>query len=373
MQSINLLPEIQKLPGEIQRRPRSFRDHIAGLIETDRTFQAAETASATSFGLWSIFDNINVDDNLGEAYRMAYPNLAADHSLYEHWLLMTESGDQSMTGFISGLKGKLAEIQVADQLEQNGFSNVEIAVSPTQPVWDISAVNEFGEKVFFQLKTGAEEYAGDVIDALADNPGVAFLVSSEIYQQISEAVPDLANRITDIGFDYLLVEGIEDGLGTLSSNLGIDIPDGVGDILPYAGAIIAGARLIYSVVKTEKEFKAADRTTKNKIQVVQSLTIMSRIGVTTALATAGGMGGGAVGSIVPGVGNLVGGIVGSLGGAGMGMYLNKHLQPHMLNLALNITGLTNDDLFYYKNKVRVDGVAASYQNTARELAAVPAW
>ncbi len=55
------------------------------------------------------------------------------------------------------------------------------------------------------------------------------------------------------------------------------------------------------------------------------------------------------------------------------MYLNKHLQPHMLNLALNITGLTNDDLFYYKNKVRVDGVAVSYQNTSRELATVPAW
>ena len=54
------------------------------------------------------------------------------------------------------------------------------------------------------------------------------------------------------------------------------------------------------------------------------------------------------------------------------MYLNKHLQPHMLNLAFDITGLTNDALFYYKNKVRVDGVAASFQRTARELSAAPA-
>ena len=61
---------------------------------------------------------------------------------------------------------------------------------------------------------------------------------------------------------------------SLSDNMGIDIPDGIGDILPYAGAIIAGARLVHSVIKTEKEFKAADRTI-NKIQVVQSLTLCS--------------------------------------------------------------------------------------------------
>ena len=59
----------------------------------------------------------------------------------------------------------------------------------------------------------------------------------------------------------------------------------------------------------------------------------------------------------------------SLGGAGMGIYLNKHLQPHMLNLALDITGLTNDDLFYYKNKVRIDDVALGFHERATALAA----
>ena len=99
---------------------------------------------------------------------------------------------------------------------------------------------------------------------------------------------------------------------------------------------------------------------------------MSRLGITTVLATAGGAGGTAIGSVVPGVGNLIGGIVGSVGGAGMGMYLNRYLQPHMLNLALDITGLTNDDLFYYKNRPRIDTVALSFQTTAKELGTVPA-
>ena len=70
--------------------------------------------------------------------------------------------------------------------------------------------------------------------------------------------------------------------------MGIDVPDGVVDIVPYAATIMMGARLIYSVVKTEKELKAADRTTKNQIQGVQTLTLMSRMGITTVLAAAGG-------------------------------------------------------------------------------------
>ena len=178
--------------------------------------------------------------------------------------------------------------------------------------------------------------------------------------------------VAEISPAFLSVDGPPDGLTTLSGNMGIDIPDGIVGIIPYVAAIMAGARLVYSVIRTEKGFKAADRTTKNKIQVVQTLTLMSRMGITTVLATAGGMGGGAIGSVVPGVGNLVGGIVGTVGGAGMGMYLNRHLEPHMLNLALDITGLTNDDLFYYKNKPRIDEVAVSFQTTATELAAAPA-
>ena len=91
------------------------------------------------------------------------------------------------------------------------------------------------------------------------------------------------------------------------------------------------------------------------------------MGVSAALATVGGMGGTAAGSVFPGVGNLIGGIAGTVAGAGMGMYLNKHLQPRMLNLALDITGLTHDDLFYYKNKGHIDQVALGFRETAEQL------
>ena len=372
MQSSNLLPALQELPGTAYGRRKTLREILADLAHTDRARHAAANSAATSFGLWAIFDRIDVDDAISQAYAAQYPGLAADHSLHEHWQLMMESGADSAIGFISGLKGKLAEFNAAELLEQNGYTSVAIAANPTQPVWDISAIAPDGESALFQVKTGAEGYANSVMDAMDNAPDVHFLVSSEIYDRIAGNAPELLDRVADIGPDYALVTGTQDGLHILSSNLGIDIPDGVGDIIPYAGAIIAGARLIHSVLRTEKEFKAVDRTTRNKIQVVQTLTLMSRMGITTVLSTVGGMGGAAAGSAVPFVGNLIGGIVGTVAGAGMGMYLNQHLQPHMLNLALDITGLTGDDLFYYKNKPRIDQTALSFRNTAAGLAALPA-
>ena len=51
--------------------------------------------------------------------------------------------------------------------------------------------------------------------------------------------------------------------------------------------------------------------------------------------------------------------------------MNTKIEPQMLKLGLNITGLTSDDLFYYKNKSRIDTAAFSFQTTARELAATP--
>ena len=371
MQSLNLLPELQKLPGPESDQRKSFRDIMTDLLSMDRGLYAAEVTAATSFAMWGIFDTVNVDDKLAQAYKMQYPRESDQHSLYEKWQQISEDSQESMTGFISGLKGKVAEINYKESLEAQGYTNVNIPDDPTHPDWDISAIKPDGEPILWQVKTGNKDYAGDVQQIMQTNPNpdISYAVSTEIYDKISERGPELIDKMTYIGYDYELVNGINDGLETLSANQGFDLPDSVGEMVPYAGAIIMGARLIYNVIKTEKEFSTADRTTKNKMQVVQALTTMSRFGISTVLSTAGGFGGAAVGSFVPGIGNLIGGIVGMGAGVGMGMYLNKHLQPHMLNLALDITGLTHDDLFYYKNKPHIDSVALSFRQNAGLLTA----
>lgn len=375
MQSTDLLPTLQELPTGMSRPGMSKRDMLVGLLGTDRAMSAAEFAAAASFGIWPVFDRVNVDDKIAAAYQAQYPDLATDHSLHEHWQEMMERGPEAMQGFINGLKGKLAEFNAQDVLEAQGYANVKLAPSPTQEGLDITATGPDGQYVSIQVKTGTSYSASDVQDLLeAAPPDRYFAFGTEIYDQVVASGMDTGDRIVaDIGSDYARVEGITDGLETLSANMGIDIPDGVVDIIPYAAVVAGGARLVLGVIQTERQFKAADRTTKNQIQVVQTLTLMARMGITTVLATVGGMGGAAAGSPLPGLGNAVAGIGGTVVGAGMGMYLNRHLQPHMLKLALDITGLTEDDLFYYKNKPHIDEVASRFQTKAEEVAAAPGY
>ena len=328
----------------------------------DRGLYAVEATAATSFAMWGIFDTINVDDKLTQAHEMAFGNYAG--SLHEHWQDILQRGGDSRDNFLNPLKGKLAEINAKDMLEERGYTYVEIASNPNQPVFNITGNAPNDELIAWQVKTGKIDYANDVQSRMLENPDIDFLVSTEIHDRIAERSPELIDQMTNIGSDHELVDGINEGLEILSANQGFDLPDSIGEIVPYAGAIFMGARLIYNVIKTEKEFSTADRTTKNKMQVVQALTTMSRFGVSTVLSTAGGFGGAAAGVVFPGVGNIVGGVGGVVGGALMGWYLNKHLQPHMLKLALDITGLTHDDLFYYKNKPHIDSVALSFRQNA---------
>lgn len=385
MESAEHIEALQGLPGDAWAGDLSTGEILAQLSETDATLHAAEAVAETSLGTWPVFTGVNVDDKLLEAYELASPNISETQSLHERWVEMEAKGDGSVVRFISNLKGKMAEIDAKEFLEERGFQNVELAARSNQPVWDISAIGENGQKIFFQVKAGGESYARTIVGGIEASPDVQFLVNTEIYQWISANHPHLLGQVDNfeasIDAPYEYVEGIEDGLSTLSDNMGIDIPDGVVNLLPYAGIIIAGTRLIYSVISTEREFKDADRTTRNKIQVVQTLTLMSRMGVSAVLAIAGGqagaVAGGLLGSAVPGPGNTVGalggGISGSVAGAGAGALLNRRLQPHLLDLALDITNLTRDDLFYYKNKRRIDEIGDSIQSTAIAFAALPAF
>jgi uncharacterized membrane protein YuzA (DUF378 family) len=362
MRSSNLLPALTAVPSGASRRQKSHREFVTDLLSGDPALHAAEAAAGASFALWAIFTEVNVNDRLFEAYEMAYPGLAADHSLNEHFLRVSETGESSLTGFISGLKGKLAEIHAKEILEQNGYTNVEIAENATQSVWDINATSPSGEREFFQVKTGAEGYAGEVSANMEVQPDVHFVVSSEIYQRVSDTSPEHIDRLTDIGYDYTSVSEITDELTQLSENMGLDISDGIGEAFPYLGTAISAARVTYSVVKVESEFKHLNRTTRNRVQFVQNVPLAVGICVVALLATLCG----AVGTSVSPV---IGTIIGIAAGVVFGLYLNQRLQPHVKRLAEKTVRISPDDLFYYKHKPRIDKAAMRFHETARRLAA----
>ena len=369
--------------------------------------------------MWAVFPSANVDDGLRETMTRAHKMVfqSEGRTVTEHWQDVMGLPKKTLDNvFMSPFKGKVAELETTRLLGSDGWTDMTLAPASNNQFWDNIGINPDGKVAVIQVRTG-ESYSNSHVQAwmaedrpnlyekvyadvqkwtadpeimekhpelvtiaerLADGPDSFvsdryFAFGSELYgKAVPSGIDETGRIVAAIGKDYELVAGINDGLETLSGNMGLDIPDGIVDIVPYVAEIAAGVRLIVSAVKTEKEFKAADRTTKNKIQVTRTLTWMSRMGITAVFAAGGGAGGGILGSVIPGVGNLIGTNGGSFAGAGGGMLLNKHLQPRMLNLALDITGLNHDDLFYYKNKPRIDQVGLTFQQRAKELAAMPA-
>ena len=141
----------------------SYRELIKSLLDGDARFQAADFASTASLALWGLFElkgnEIYASPELLQANEAAYPGMAAESSLAEHFNALQESGDPSVTGCISGLKGKMAEHSAQELLQSAGYTDVQIAVDPTQEVWDITALDPSGEDMLIQVKTGGEGYA----------------------------------------------------------------------------------------------------------------------------------------------------------------------------------------------------------------------
>ena len=66
---------------------------------------------------------------------------------------------------------------------------------------------------------------------------------------------------------------------------------------------------------------------------------------------------------MPILGNLIGAGV----GAGLAAYLNSKLRPHMLEIGMELAGITEDDFFYFRNKVAIDRIGESFAKTAASM------
>ena len=296
-------------------------------------------------GLAAFFPEINIDDahreRLERAHAMAFGN--HEGSLAWHWIRVRLRGKDAETGFVSALKGKLAEMDAAELLTEHGYKNVQIASDPTQAVWDISGFTADGQQIIWQVKTGAAEYAAGVKDAMLQATDVEFVVSSEIYDRLTEVSADFADRLTELNSNAELTRKTREGLDALCGNLGIDIPDKLSDALPDVAALMLGMQLIIEVVQNERELTDADRTEKNKRAVIRVLALMLRFGIHRVMTVIGAAAGAAVGGAVPIGGNLVGGAFGTIAGLGAAAVLNRKLQPRMLEIALDIMGLNTEE------------------------------
>ncbi|MCY3959723.1 MAG: hypothetical protein OXG65_15740 [Chloroflexi bacterium] len=288
--------------------------------------------------------------------------MAADHSLNEHYQEVLASGSESATGFISGLKGKLAELLAQDLLEQNGYTEVKLAADPTQAVWDISAVDQAGEQHLFQVKTGAESYSHELVEALESQPDLHFLVGSELYSKVVASSPELAGRITDIGSDEKLVETVQGSLSSLDSAAYSELFHVVGESAPPLFLLYSLGRLALAAKKTRNEFEGLDFAESARVQLVQNSPLVAQLAGSAVLASLGALIGSSVG---PG-----GTVAGIAIGIGLARQVSRPLETQTRKLARRLTNTAPEDVFYLRHKEHLDDLAVRFQKNARQAMAM---
>lgn len=360
MESYKYLPQLEKIPGK--NKHYDFKKILDNSERLRKDGIAIEVGIATEIATTWVFDNYNVDDSIFDAFKEQFPRLSETKSLYEKALEASDSESaQSLTGLVSGIKGKLYEISLTDKLEVEypGWK-FNIAEKANQPDWDIHGTGPEGQEVFIQAKAWGENRAGELTDLMNENPGILFSTTSEIQEKILETSPELASQFSATYTSNMeLTEHVDSNLDQLLANYGIDVPDNIESLLPFVGEIVLGVRVLYEMSRVKKDFKEIDLTDNRKIKALRAIMAISRFGVTAVLA----LGGATMGSIFPGVGTLFGGI----GGSVAAIYVNAKIKPYLYDFTLFLLDLSQEDLFYFKNKGPIDDLGKRFLEFRKKL------
>ena len=54
--------------------------------------------------------------------------------------------------------------------------------------------------------------------------------------------------------------------------MGIDVPDSIGEMLPYVGDIVLGIRLISQMVSSEGELTGVEVSERSRVHAIRTLT-----------------------------------------------------------------------------------------------------
>jgi hypothetical protein len=348
--------QLSKLPGG------SRKVNLKELIEQSKVMgsnnASLDALIGASFGTTLLIKyDLNISDAIVAGYAGQYPDMSETKSLYQK--LLEEQGDtDGLQGLVSGIKGKVFEVELEDKLEAlyPGF-DFEIGKNANQPIWDLKGIAPDGQEILVQAKMTGSYSASEIMDRMTDNPDVLFAVSNEVREKILKKAPELANQFVPIDVSSAdFTEEVESGLEQLLANAGIDIPDDAADMLPFVGEIVIGLRVLYEMSTVKRDFNEIKVDEKRRIQGLRAIMALSRFGVAAVCTMVGGV---ALSAIFPGIGTLLG----ALGGAIAGAYINKNIKPHMHKYAMYLLDMTDEDLIYFKNKVAIDGIAERFYST----------
>ena len=137
-----------------------------------------------------------VPEEIQRAYEGAYPTLASEIDFLDR---VQELEGMALIGLVSGVKGKLFELQYVDYLNQGALPDgyqAFISDNPINPGWDIGIRGPNDQvKDLIQLK--ATESVGYVQQALERYPHIDVVTTSEVHAQL--LTQGMADQVIDSG------------------------------------------------------------------------------------------------------------------------------------------------------------------------------
>jgi hypothetical protein len=131
-----------------------------------------------------------------QAFELAYPGLASTESFAD---VVNRLPADALPGFVSGVKGKLFEVELVEHFNNGGLPDglyADLGGSATQSGWDIRILDEQGQ-VVDEIQAKATESAHYVLNALERYPGIDVMSTSEVHAQL--LAMGIAERVTNSG------------------------------------------------------------------------------------------------------------------------------------------------------------------------------
>ena len=145
----------------------------------------------------------SVPENVQQAFALAYPGLAQTETFSD---AVARMSSDELVGLVSGVKGKLFELELVDHLNSDGLPDgyhAEMAGSATQPGWDIRVLDENGQ-VSELLQAKATESAQYVQEALQRYPDIDVTTTTEVHAQL--VALSLAENVHDSGISEAVLQ-----------------------------------------------------------------------------------------------------------------------------------------------------------------------
>jgi hypothetical protein len=191
------------------------------VVRRDSTYVGGQMLGDVLLGRVSDGD---LDPSVLEAYRLQYPDLSQKQDFTET-VKGFHGDDDAIRGFVSGVKGKLFEIEYRDYLNHGVLPDgwhAELAHSANQPGWDMVIRRPDGS-VDDHLQLKASETLANAKEALEKHPDIDVMVTGDQAGAVHQAGLDAHVHAVPVD-GHALEHQVDGAAGQAADHMGWHLP-----------------------------------------------------------------------------------------------------------------------------------------------------